>query len=117
MRRITKRAITQFCKRDLALLHLHVNERSVAHRLAIYIERRTRGWVVDCEYNRDRGFPKMRRSDHKKIIPDIVVHRRNTPQNLLIVEIKKMSHSPKTVREARRRARNLTGCWTNQYPH
>jgi hypothetical protein len=117
MRRIIARAIAQFAKRDIALLHLDVNERSIAHRLAIYIETRMQGWTVDCEYNRNRGFPKMRRSNRNKIIPDIIVHHRNTPQNLLIVEIKKTSHSRSTIYEARRRAFDLTSCWTNEFPH
>jgi hypothetical protein len=117
MRRIIAEAITEFAKYDIPLLHLHVNERSIAHRLAIYIECRTNGWNVDCEYNRDRSRPKMRQSDKKKIIPDIIVHRRNTPKNLLIVEIKKTSHTPKTIGDAKRRAFDLTGCWTTEFPH
>ncbi len=117
MRRIVGEAIHEFAKYDLPLLHLQVNERSIAHRLAIYIECRLAKWNVDCEYNRNLSKPKMRQSDKKKIIPDIIVHRRNEPKNLLIVEIKKSSHSARTIREAKRRAFDLTGCWTNEFPN
>ncbi|HEY5894382.1 MAG TPA: hypothetical protein VIT91_14250 [Chthoniobacterales bacterium] len=112
MRRIVSDALAEFLMQDMELLHVSVNERTLAHRLAIYIENQVEGWHVDCEYNRDRHFPKMRPSDRKKIIPDIIVHRRNSPRNLLIVEIKKTSHSKKEKAEASRRALDLTGEWT-----
>ena len=117
MRRIVSEAIAEFAKYDSDLLHLHVNERSIAHRLAIYIECRIAKWNVDCEYNRDLSKPKMRQSDKKKIIPDIIVHRRNKPQNLLFVEIKKTSHSKKEKAAASQRALDVTSCMTIEFPH
>lgn len=44
---------------------------------------------LDCEYNRNMNDPKMMRSD-RKIIPDLVIHRRRSNRNnLLVIEFKK----------------------------
>jgi hypothetical protein len=79
---------------------LFIHERTVAHRVAIELERRLAGWNVDCEYNRDGHIYKMlegmamcdgqRATD--RIFPDIIVHRRQAegrPHNLLVMELKR----------------------------
>src|SRR5205809_1509586 len=92
MRDVVKKALAEFSRKDMTLLHLTVHEQTLAHRLAMYIERRIKGWHVDCEYNRNRSVPKMRLDGVHRMTPDIVVHRRNTPMNLLAGEIKKTCH-------------------------
>jgi hypothetical protein len=58
-------------------------------------------WDVDCEYNR-RGdarkripkYPLQTRSDDdqgRTVYPDVIVHHRGEPSNLLVVEVKKSS--------------------------
>lgn len=63
------------------------------------------GWDVDCEYNRDSNVPKRlqsslfqrdsndvaphRDTEGKTVFPDIIVHKRGTQVNLLVVEVKK----------------------------
>jgi hypothetical protein len=116
MRSIVRAALSKFGRKDMMLLHVGANELTLAHRVAIYMETKLRGWHVDCEYNRDRSFPKMRKSTGKRIIPDIIVHRRNKPQNLLIVEIKKSCHSKSKIAAAKQRAWDLTGEWKNDVP-
>lgn len=84
---------------DGQLLMNDANERSISHRLAIYIETHFPSWNVDCEYNRSHDDPKRLNipsrdtsSDDlhaRTVYPDIIVHRRNTDDNLLVVEIKK----------------------------
>ena len=75
-------------------------ERSIAHRLAVQMEKDFGvDWDVDCEYNR-RGYLTKELRDitecgaQKKtdrIRPDIIVHRRRRrgrENNLLVVELK-----------------------------
>ncbi|OPY73399.1 MAG: hypothetical protein A4E62_00524 [Syntrophorhabdus sp. PtaU1.Bin002] len=81
------------------ILQLDINERTISHRLAIYPEPHFPGWNVDCEYNRDHD--DVKRLDIKRrnvtsddtqattVFPDIIVHRRGTDQNLLVIEMKK----------------------------
>ena len=48
---LVKEAIHEL-KRDEMLFRLHANERSITHRLAVYLEKPFDGWNVDCEYSR-----------------------------------------------------------------
>lgn len=87
---------------DNHLLVFDVNERSISHRLAVYLEQHFPGWNVDCEYNRDFDDPKRldifpRRIESNDtqattVFPDIIVHRRGTAQNLLVIEMKKSTN-------------------------
>src|SRR4051812_41886034 len=45
-------AVDQVRSYDFALLEDSTGERSIAHRLAVYLEREFDGWHVDCEFNR-----------------------------------------------------------------
>lgn len=83
-------------KNDFLLLENGVNERSVAHKLAEYFQVQFPDWNVDCEYNRKGLAPKTLDGIHEcseqrttdRVYPDIIVHKRNTDDNLLVVEIK-----------------------------
>ncbi len=90
----TNKAINNVLEKDKILLKINSSERSIAFRLAIYIEKEFPGWNVDCEYNRDGVQPKKLRcgSKRKKFLPDIIVHKRITSKNLLAVEIKKSEY-------------------------
>ena len=84
---------------DAEILAIDINERAISHRLANYLEPHFPGWNVDCEYNRNHYDPKrlniIRRnicSDDTQattVFPDIIVHRRGTDENLLVIEMKK----------------------------
>jgi hypothetical protein len=91
-------ALGVFYARETFLLEKDASERALAHRLAVHLESRFFGWDVDCEYNRlgERRLllPKatiVSTDDDvgKSIYPDIVVHRRTVPENLLAIEIRK----------------------------
>lgn len=94
-----QRAVDQLLRRDANLFDMDVNERSISHRLAIYLEEQFPDWDVDCEYNRNGHDPKRLRltpdmieSDDEQgtsVYPDIIVHRRGKPENFLAIEIKK----------------------------
>jgi hypothetical protein len=92
-------AVAQLLRRD-AYLFLHdVNERTITHKLAEYMQPLFPGWNVDCEYNRNMHTPKRvhlptpgdpEARCYVSTYPDIIVHHRGTnARNLLIVEAKK----------------------------
>ena len=114
-RRRLEIAINTLRVNDNYLLEVDANERSITHKLAMYMEQ-TFGkcYDVDCEYNRNIGDVKkihMIQSKldeisnnkainedeifkeeliEKSVFPDIIVHKRgNLKKNLLIVEVKK----------------------------
>ncbi len=112
MRAVVTHAISEFARHDMALLHVKVQEETLAHRVAVYIERHLQGWHVDCEYNRNLRRAKMRADGNSRMRPDIIAHIRNSPENLLVVEIKKATHSKRNKTEAEERVREFTGKWT-----
>jgi hypothetical protein len=95
------RALSRLLAKDAHLLRVDANERSITHRLAMYLQELFPRWSVDCEYNRNFDDPKrldVLTDDGKTsaddtegttVFPDIIVHRRNTDDNLLVVEVKK----------------------------
>jgi hypothetical protein len=102
-------ALKKLLAEDKYILVNDLSERCISHRLAIYLEEVFPGWNVDCEYNRDRNEVKRLafvremfersgvRSEvddtiAKTVFPDIIVHKRGTDRNLLVIEIKKSSN-------------------------
>ncbi|WP_024873545.1 hypothetical protein [Tolumonas lignilytica] len=93
------RALDVLVQNDVFLLSNNVNERSISHRLAVYLENEFPNWHVDCEYNRAIENPKRLNIEEidsestdtngKTVFPDIIVHRRGEQNNLLVVEMKK----------------------------
>jgi hypothetical protein len=97
-------AMLEFYAQEVFLLERDLGERTLTHRLAVYIEKQFPGWQVDCDFNR-LGERTMRlphgtiasTDDHlgKSVYPDIVVHQRDIPNNLLAIEVRKASnHQP-----------------------
>ncbi|MDW7760676.1 MAG: hypothetical protein SCM96_08565 [Acidobacteriota bacterium] len=96
-------AIDKLKLNDEELFDVNINERSISHKLAEYLQQEFTGWNVDCEYNRkmkDRktlnvSFNDVKDDDieAKTVFPDIIVHRRQTHKNLLVIEIKKKGMS------------------------
>ncbi len=94
-------------KKDFYLLEVNVNERTISHKLALYLQELFSSWHVDCEYNRYKKNPKRIDSLHKElssgiqmnpldgkahtVYPDIIIHNRGTDDNLVVIEIKKMT--------------------------
>ena len=97
-------ALREFYAHEAFILERDLGERALTHRLAVHIEKQFPGWEVDCDYNR-LGERTMRlphgtivsTDDHlgKSVYPDIVVHQREIPNNLLAIEVRKASnHQP-----------------------
>jgi hypothetical protein len=97
-------ALQEFYARETYLFERDIGERALTHRLAVQIERQFSGWDVDCDYNRlgerTLRLPKgtiVSTDDAlgKSVYPDIVVHQRAIPKNLLAVEVRKaLNHQP-----------------------
>jgi hypothetical protein len=97
-------ALGEFYARETYLLDKDVGERALTHRLAVQIERQFSGWDIDCEF--DLLGERMLRLPHgtivstdehfaKSIFPDIVVHQRHIPNNLLAIDLRKATnHQP-----------------------
>ena len=88
---------------DGYLLTCDLNERSITHKFAEHLQREFPEWNVDCEYNRDHDDTKRldlppRRNissddlDAKTVYPDIIVHRRGTDLNIVVIEVKKSTN-------------------------
>lgn len=97
-------ALQEFYARETFLLDKDLGERTLTHRLAVYCEKQFSGWDVDCDFNR-LGERTLRlphgtivsTDDHlgKSVYPDIVVHQREIPNNLLAIEVRKSgNHQP-----------------------
>jgi hypothetical protein len=106
--RLLNQALELLCKHDRSLFDDDASERAICHRLALYLQEAFPDFHVDCEYNRhhnETDFRKWLRSedvlraagrgpeiedgDSVTVFPDIIVHRRNTNDNLLVIEAKK----------------------------
>lgn len=97
-------ALREFYAHEGFLLERDFGERALTHRLAVHVERQFPGWEVDCDYNRlgertlclPRGtIVSTDDTLSKSIYPDIVVHRRAIPNNLLAIEVRKAAnHQP-----------------------
>ncbi|KYG97943.1 hypothetical protein [Bradyrhizobium sp. DOA1] len=97
-------ALRDFYAHETFLFEKDVGERAITHRFAVHLEKQFSGWSVDCNYDRlgERTLHLPHGSiistdDHlgKSIYPDVAVHQREIPNNLLTVEIRKASnHTP-----------------------
>lgn len=104
LQRKVKAAIDRLLNWDAYLLEQDVNERSISHKLASYLQNEVGDeWHVDCEYNRNHDVAKRLVSlpvyrelieigdtRAKTVFPDIIIHHRGTNKdNLLVIEMKK----------------------------
>ena len=97
-------ALREFYAHETFLFEKDVGERAITHRFAVYLDGQFQGWSVDCNYDRlgerTLHLPHgtiISTDDHlgKSIYPDVVVHQREIPNNLLTIEIRKASnHTP-----------------------
>jgi hypothetical protein len=96
-------SISELIEHDYYLLSHDVNERSISHRLAVYLGSKFVDWDVDCEYNKQYNRIKKVNlknlkpnkmmsddTDGTTVYPDIIIHKRGAcNSNLLVIEIKK----------------------------
>jgi len=104
------RVVNEFLRLESFILKEGLNERTIAHKLAEYIQRVFPNYDVDCEYNKmpvedAREYvkktleldPEDIESDDEKAItvyPDIIVHKRGSNEsNYLVIEVKKKEYA------------------------
>jgi hypothetical protein len=94
-------ALRGFYAQEAFLFDKDIGEHAITHRFAVHLEKQFAGWAIDCNYDR-LGERTLRlphgtiisTDDHlgKSIYPDVVVHQREIPNNLLAVEIRKATN-------------------------
>jgi hypothetical protein len=88
VRKNIETALRLLYKNDHLLITNITEERSITHKFAEYIQKSFSEWHVDCEYNRlGLNRPKAILTQNSSF-PDIIIHLRNTNDNLLVVEAK-----------------------------
>ncbi len=121
-------ALQRLTTDDRALFVHDVNERTICCRLAIYLQKEFQDFNVDCEYNRNHNDFKyakrlydpelLRLADEARkeagrrplkkgtdclfVFPDIIIHRRDTFDNLLVIETKKTTSTVKDAFDLRK---------------
>lgn len=109
VRQVVLDALDRVAEEDADLLEYNVNERSITHKLGVYLgEEVGEEWDVDVEYNR-AGKDDVSKTvsmehlkskipddldpedlDAKTVYPDVIVHNRGEHYgNLLVIEAKK----------------------------
>jgi hypothetical protein len=111
------KALATLFDRDVYLLAVDANERSISHRFAMYLQAQFERFDVDCEYNRDGVEPKKlghlgllpdsEDVEAQTVFPDIIVHIRGTNRNYLGVEMKKSTNHVSRCIEGDQAARRL----------
>jgi hypothetical protein len=103
-------ASKKFIKYDRRLLEISGHEQAAAHRIGCYLKKYFPDWHVDCEYDRrgtvQKEMPRSGKTDRVRL--DIIVHQRETKENLLCIETKKRSRPKKEFEEAKKRLCELT---------
>lgn len=105
IRKEVLRALSLLYQEDRTLLEDDSSEWNITFRIAVYLESRFPEHSIDCEYNRRSNSdseklikeiiplpecPGSDRDGKQRIRPDILIHRRGTDSdNLLVVEVKK----------------------------
>jgi hypothetical protein len=108
VREVLDAVLARLIAQDLDLLVLDVHERTITAKLAGYMQELLPEWTVDPEYNRIRGRVKEVRLDGELVlvVPDVIAHRRNTGDNFLVLEAKKIG-DPEAEAYDRRKIRAL----------
>ncbi len=99
LKSIIKKALLTYCTNaKVDLSQSNVNEPTISHRLAVYLENKISGYSVDCEYNKvltSSGCIDKSNANGDVVRPDIIVHKRNKDHrngfiaNLIVLELKK----------------------------
>ncbi|WP_311747638.1 hypothetical protein [Proteus vulgaris] len=92
--------LNDFVFEQRQLLQNDASEQAIAHQLAIKFSQSFPDWDTDCEYNRSMDVVKSlnyaisptEECCKHNVVPDIIIHRRMTNDNLLAIEIKKSTN-------------------------
>ena len=103
IKEIVKNCLQKLRRLDKNLFEKDLNERTITHKLAIYLQEEFQELNVDCEYNRFEDLVKRLElpkdkinwddTEAKTVFPDIIIHKRGIQENnLLVIEVKKSSN-------------------------
>lgn len=92
--RIINKSLDQLYSKDEELFINELCERSIAYKFGLYfsqfMQEEKPGYDIDMEYNRHKAGEKVLPCKPNGTIPDLIVHKRNTDENnLLVIEFKK----------------------------
>lgn len=108
-----KNSLKSLFENDFYLIEKNLNEISISHKLACYLQKQFDELSVDCEYNGNANNPddikliciiekkgKVRFDGKEHLVyPDIIVHKRGSNDyNELIIEIKKSTNNKRNKR-------------------
>lgn len=95
-----KKALRTLENKDLYLVEKDLHERTIVCKLANYLQTEFEGLDVDVEYNKNADVSKKiiknsneNNDEEISVYPDIIIHKRGTSENRLIVEVKKKTNS------------------------
>ena len=127
---IFEKAKEKFLKDEKEIIRIDVNERTLSARLMFHLQtlllneiyqENYKEYSVDCEYNRineieykilkvceyiekTKNFEEV----DKKVYPDIIVHKRNENNNLIVIEMKKVNSYIKKKENDKNRLKAMT---------
>ena len=108
---IFEKAKNKFLKNEKEIIEIDINERTLSARLMFHLQtlllneiyqENYKEYSVDCEYNRINEYKikTLKRYENfeiddnsdkiRKIFPDIILHKRNSNDNLIAIEMKKI---------------------------
>lgn len=100
---IFEKSKEKFLKEEKEIIGIDINERTLSARLMFHLQtllledelyrEKYKSYSVDCEYNRmNKDMKKIIQEDNvvNLIYPDIILHRRNSNNNLMAIEMKKI---------------------------
>jgi restriction endonuclease S subunit len=101
-----KEALEKFRMQDFYLIETDSNERAITAKIVCYLQEQFQSWNVDHEFNRNQEDIK-RDNQGNRIIPDIIIHKRGTNDNLVMIEVKKHIFSNEYKERLRNNAKDL----------
>ena len=85
------------------LLRVRASERAMCHKFGEMLQPLFPDWSVDCEFNRNGEAPKriawIPFTKDRSVFPDIIVHHRGVPENLVVIEAKCSDARDEEIRE------------------
>jgi hypothetical protein len=94
-------ALDVFYEKDIDLINLKLHERTIAHKFAEYLQVLFPEFDVDCEYDKKgekrKDLQGIRECSNRRttdwVLPDIIIHKRNSNYNLVVFELKSKKSS------------------------
>jgi hypothetical protein len=97
-------SLVELFSKDSQLLKVNASERAIAAAIAQYLRPHFEGYHVDVEYNRMGEAPKKVAwsKNLDDVYPDIIVHKRMTATNVVVIELKKDTNPEKKEKDIKK---------------